>query len=198
MTTKRLLEAKDFDSQDVVFGDATFHVSKNTNVSYQRIPITYKSGSLILKTPPCQSPGIQSSEEKGGYSRRTMPLVFTNTFEREEEFTKAFYEIKQCTWKHLVNEGYSCSYLEKLGSCFWQERILYAGIVESVFDTSMNSRYFVNDEEVKRVWVGEGTEYDAVAAIVVDSIYVGEKVISIQVKLYEVSLTPSKKRERIL
>ena len=126
--------------------------------------------------------------------------VFFNTFaqRQQEEFGKAFYEIKQCAWQHLVNKGFSNSRLEKLGSCFWQEKILYAGIVESIYDSSLNSRYFINDEEVERVLVGESSEYDAVAAIVVDSIYVGEKAISIQVKLYEVSLTPSKKRDRVL
>ena len=46
--------------------------------------------------------------------------------------------------------------------------------------------------------MGESSEYDTVAAIVVDSIYVGEKAISIQVKLYEVSLTPARKRDRVL
>ena len=76
MTTKRLIEAKDVDTQDIAFGDVTSHVSRNTNVSYQRIPITYKGGPLILKTPPCQSFGIQSTEMDGGYSRRTMPLGF--------------------------------------------------------------------------------------------------------------------------
>ena len=143
MTTKRLIEAKNVNASDIAFGNMTSHVSRNTNVSYQRIPITYKGGPL-------------------------------------------------------VNKGFSNSRLEKLGSCFWQEKILYAGIVESIYDSSLNSRYFINDEEVERVLVGESSEYDAVAAIVVDSIYVGEKAISIQVKLYEVSLTPSKKRDRVL
>ena len=67
-----------------------------------------------------------------------------------------------------------------------------------IYDSSLNSRYFIDNKEVERVWVGESSEYDTVAAIVVDSIYVGEKAISIQVKLYEVSLTPSKKRDRVL
>ena len=199
MTTKRLIEAKNVNASDIAFGNMTSHVSRNTNVSYQRIPITYKGGALILKTPPCQSFGIQSSEMDNGYSRRTMPLVFDNILtQQQEEFGKAFYEIKQCAWQHLVNKGFHTSRLEKLGSCFWHEKTLYAGIVESVYDSSMNSRYFINNKEVERVEVGESSEYDTVAAIVVDSIYVGEKAISIQVKLYEVSLTPSKKRDRVL
>ena len=199
MTTKRLTEARDLVRSDIAFGDMTSHVSRNSDVSYQRIPITYNNGPLILKTPPCQSFGIHSSEMDNGNTRRTMPLVFNNIpTKQQEEFGKAFYEIKQCVWQHLVNRGFSISRLEKLGSCFWQEKILYTGIVESVYDSSLNSRYFINDKEVARVLVGESCEYDTVAAIVVDSIYIGEKTISIQVKLYEVSLTPSKKRERVL
>ena len=195
MTTKRLIEARDLVSVDITFGDMTSHVSRNSNVSYQRIPIKYNNGPLILKTPKCRSLGIRSSEMDNGYTRRTMPLVFDDEI---KEFGKAFYEITQCVWKHLVNEGFSNSRLDKLDSCFWKEKILYAGIVESIYDSSMNSRYFIDNKEVKRVWVGESSEYDAVAAIVVDSIYVGEKAISIQVKLYEVSLTISRKRDRIL
>ena len=53
-------------------------------------------------------------------------------------------------------------------------------------------------EEVGRKTVGEGIEYDDVAAILIDSIYVGAKTVSIQVKLYEVSLTLSSKRGRVL
>ena len=199
MTTNRLLEAKNVDTSDIAFGNMTSHVSKNSNISYQRIPITYKGGPLILKTPPCKSFGTQSSEVDGRYSRRTMTLVFGNIpSKQQEEFDKAFHEIKQCAYQHLVNEGFSPSSLEKLGSCFWHEKILYAGIVESIYDSSLNSRYFINNKEVERVLVGESSEYDTVAAIVVDSIYVGEKAISLQVKLYEVSLTPSKKRDRVL
>ena len=199
MTTKRLIEARDLSRADIVFGDMTSHVSRNSDVSYQRIPITYNNGPLILKIPPCQSFGIHSSEMDNGNTRRTMPLVFNNIpTKQQEEFGKAFYEIKQCVWQHLVNRGFSISRLEKLGSCFWKEKILYAGIVESVYDSSLNSRYFIDNKEVGRALVGESSEYDTVAAIVVDSIYVGEKTISIQVKLYEVSLTPSKKRDRVL
>ena len=196
MTTNRLLEAKNINTSNITFWNMTSHVSRNSNVSYQRIPIKYNNGPLILKTPKCRSIGIQSSEMDNGYTRRTMPLVFDDEI---KEFGKAFYEITQCVWKHLVNEGFSnYSRLDKLDSCFWKEKILYAGIVESIYDSSMNSRYFIDNKEVKRVWVGEGSEYVAVAAIVVDSIYLGEKAISIQVKLYEVSLTPAEKRDRIL
>ena len=199
MTTKRLIEARDLVREDIAFGDMTSHVSRSSDVSYQRIPITYKGGALIIKTPQCQSFGIQSTVMENGNTRRTMPLVFNNIpTKQQEEFGKAFYEIKQCAWQHLVNRGFSPSRLEKLGSCFWKEKILYAGIVELIYDSSLNSRYFIDNKEVERVWVGESSEYDTVAAIVVDSIYVGEKAISIQVKLYEVSLTPSKKRDRVL
>ena len=56
----------------------------------------------------------------------------------------------------------------------------------------------MGDEEVGRKMVGEGIEYDANAAVLIDSIYVGARTVSIQVKLYEVSLTPLKKRDRVL
>ena len=197
MTTNRLIETKNVYASDIAFRDMTSHVARNREVSYQRIPITHKGGALILKTPPCRTCGILTSNMDDESKRRTLPLVFdVPQTKQQEEFGEAFDVIIQCAWQHLVNKGFRTSRLEKLNSCFWGERILYAGIVESVYDTKINSRYFINNKEVQKDLVDE--EFDAVAAIRVDSIYIGEKTISIQVKLYEVSLTLSKKRDRVL
>ena len=96
----------------------------------------------------------------------------------------------------LALGGYSLAKLAKLESCFWKSKILYASVSESAYDGSNNSRYFVGGREVARQDLSG--EYDAVAAVLIDSIYVGTKTVSLQVKLYEVSLSQASKRGRVL
>ena len=199
MATNRLLEAKNYQGSKVEFGDVSSHVSKSSDVSYQSMSIKYNGKQLLLKAPPCKSFGVQSSEMDNGYTRRTMPLVFDDfQSDKQAEFSRVFSDITQIAFEKLFIRGYPEDRLKKLDSCFWRDKILYAGIVESVYDSRVNTRYFINDKEVDRKAVGEGIEYDAIAAILVDSIYIGEKTISIQVKLYEVSLSTAKKRDRVL
>ena len=199
MTNNRLTEAKNYQSNRVEFGEATNHVSKSSDISYGKIPIEYKGGQFLLKVPKCKTMGVQSTEMENGYTRRTMPLVFEDPLTDEQAgFADVFYDIARNAYEQLVQRGYPVSKLSKLESCFWRAKILYAGIAESVYDSRSNTRYFVKGEEVGRKTVGEGIEYDDVAAILIDSIYVGSKTVSIQVKLYEVSLTLSSKRGRVL
>ena len=198
MQNNRLTEAKNYQSNRVEFGDEICHVSKS-DVSYSKIPIKYGGGQFLLKAPKCRTMGVQSTEMDGGYTRRTMPLVFDDIKSNEQaEFSRVFSDIARNAYEQLVLRGYPESKLSKLESCFWRDKILYAGIVELVYDSRHDTRYFIGDKEVGRKEVGEGIGYDAVAAILIDSIYVGAKTVSIQVKLYEVSLTPSSKRGRVL
>ena len=199
MPNNRLLEAKNYQASRVEFGDETSHVSKSSDVSYQRIPIKYDGKQFLLKAPKCKSFGVQSTEMDNGYTRRTMPLVFDDfRSDAQAEFSRVFSDVARNAYEKLLERGYPESKLGKLESCFWRDKILYAGIVESVYDSRNNTRYFVDDKEVDRKLVGEGIEYDATAAILIDSIYVGAKTVSIQVKLYEVSLSLACKRDRVL
>ena len=198
MTNNRLLEAKNYQSSRVEIGEETFHVSKS-DVEYQRIPIKYDGKQFLLKVPKCKTMGVQETEMESGYTRRTMPLVFEDPLSVEQsEFVVVFSDIARNAYEQLVLRGYPANKLSKLESCFWRTKILFAGIAESMYDCRNNTRYFVGDKEVERKSVGEGIEYDATAAVLIDSIYVGTKTVSIQVKLYEVSLTPSSKRGRVL
>ena len=198
MTNNRLLEAKNYRSSGLEFGDEIRHVSKS-DVEYGKIPIEYDGGQFLLKVPKCKTMGVQSTEMDNGYTRRTMPLVFGDSQSDEQaEFATVFSDIARNAYEQLVLRGYPANKLSKLESCFWRNKILYAGIAESVYDSRHNTRYFVGGKEVGRKEVEQGREYDAVAAVLIDSIYVGVKTVSIQVKLYEVSLTPACKRSRVL
>ena len=194
----RVTEVKNFDGSKMEIGDEWRNVSKS-DVEYGKIPIMYGGGQFLLKVPKCKTMGIQTTEMDNGFMRRTMPLVFENPLtDHQTEFANVFRDIARNVYEQLVQRGYTDNKLLKLDSCFWREKILYVGIVESVYDCKDNTRYFIGDEEVGRKTVGEGIEYNANAAVLIDSIYVGARTVSIQVKLYEVSLTPSKKRDRVL
>ena len=194
----RVTEAKNFDESKIEIGDETCYVSKN-DIEYGKIPIMYGGGQFLLKVPKCKTMGVQSTEMENGFMRRTMPLVFEEPLtDQQTEFTNVFGNIARNVYEQLVLRGFQVNKLLKLDSCFWRNKILYVGIVESLYDCSNNTRYFINDEEVEKKTVGEGIEYEANAAVLIDSIYVGTRTVSIQVKLYEVSLIPSKKRDRVL
>ena len=198
MTNNRLLEAKNYQSSGLEFGDEIRHVSKS-DVEYGKIPIEYGGGRFLLKVPKCKTMGVQETEMENGFTRRTMPFVFDDPLTVEQsEFVEVFSDIARNAYEQLVLREYPQSKLSKLESCFWRGKILYAGITESVYDCRSNTRYFVGNEEVGRKAVGEGIEYDAIAAVLIDSIYVGAKTVSIQVKLYEVSLSQASKRGRVL
>ena len=177
-------------------GEEWRSVSKN-NVGYGKMRIKYNNERFLFLVPSCKTLGVQSTEMENGYVRRTMPLIFDEPKTRDQErFTNVFEQISQKVYELLVQRGYNDNRLQKLDSCFWRNKVLYTTVVESFLEYGNNTRFFVDNKEVNKV--KEGEEYEAKAAVLIDSIYIGEKTVSIQVKLYEVSLTPTKKRARVL
>lgn len=194
----QLLEAKNYESNKVEIGEETSYTSKN-DVPYSKIPILYGGKRLLLRVPKCKTVGVQETEQESGYTRRTMPLVFNGPLTVEQsEFVEVFSNIASNVYDQLANRGYSSNNLSKLESCLWRDKILYANVIESEYDYESNSRYFIGEREVTRKDVCQSKEYDAVAAVLIDSIYVGAKTISIQVNLLEASLFKAKKKSRIL
>lgn len=193
-----MIEARDFESSKVEVGVASNHLSK-TDVSYSKIGILYGGKRLMLRVRKCRTMGVQETEQESGYVRRTMPLVFDDPLTvGQSEFVQVFSEIVESVRDELVRRGYPPDRLFKLDSCLWKGKMLYAGVVESVFDYENNSRYFIGEREVMRKDVGSNKLYDAVAAVTIDSIYVGARAISIQVNLLEASLSQAAKRSRVL
>ena len=149
--TRRLTEAKDLRASDIVFGNITSHVARRSEVSYQRIPITYNDGLLLLKTPKCRTNGVLSTDMENGTTRHALPLVFESPLTpSQEEWLKAFQIITQRAYQHLVSKGFYAHRLERLNSCMWEDKALYAGIVESYFNNDISSRYFIDGKEVTR------------------------------------------------
>ena len=193
-----ITDINNFNDKKITVGEEWRSVSKN-NVGYGKMEIKYNNEQFLFLVPSCKTLGVQSTEMENGYLRRTMPLIFDNPKTKEQErFTNVFSQIGRKVYELMMQRGYNENRLTKLDTCFWRNKILYTTVVESVFEYENNTRYFIGNDEVKRQTVGEGDEYEAKAAILIDSIYIGERTVSIQVKLYEVSLTPLKKRNRVL
>ena len=191
-----ITDINNFVESKISIGEEWRSVSKN-DVGYGKMKIKYNNERFLFLVPSCKTLGVQATEMENGYVRRTMPLIFDDQKTRDQErFTNVFEQISQKVYELLVQRGYNDNRLMKLDSCFWRNKVLYTTIVESFLEYENNTRFFVGDKEVKKV--EEGEEYEAKAAVLIDSIYIGEKTVSIQVKLYEVSLTPTKKRARVL
>ena len=194
MTT--ITDINNFVENKMSLGEEWRSVSKN-QVGYGKMQIKYNNERFLFLVPSCKTLGVQSTEMDNGYTRRTMPLIFDDCKTRDQErFENVFEQISQKVYELLVQRGYNDNRLMKLDSCFWRNKVLYTTVVESFLEYENNTRFFVGAKEVKKV--EEGEEYEAKAAVLIDSIYIGEKTVSIQVKLYEVSLTPTKKRARVL
>ena len=192
-----ITDPKIFDEQKLCIGQEEV-TRKKDGTEYARIPLTYNDRRLLfpIKT---KTMGVKTMETYNGYKRRTMPFVFENPLTKNQEpFVVAFDTIVRVVYQHLSSRGYDDERLSKLGSCFWRDKILYANIVSSIWDSSDNTRFFLSEKEVGFSEISDCTDYDANGAISLDSIYVGESSISIQVRLYEVHLTPAEKRARVV
>ena len=203
----QLTEHFNLDTKDIVFGKVTNHTVKKTKVSYQRIPLSLNygngtSGPLLIKTPACQTCGVRVDEMDGGGFRYTLPLTMFDKpvpTKYQEEWVKKFYDICKTAKGYLLECGYDEGRLSKLASCMWEGTvgpILYIGLVDSPYNDEYSSRFFMNNVEVMRQKVVGS--FNATAAVRVDSIYIGEKAISVQVRLYEVNLEQREKRDRVL
>ena len=191
-----IIDINNFSESKITVGEEWRSVSKN-DVGYGKMKIKYNNEQFLFLVSSCKTLGVQSTEMENGYTRRTMPLIFDEPKTRDQErFTNVFEQISQKVYELLVQRGYNDNRLMKLDSCFWRNKVLYTTVVESFLEYENNTRFFVGAKEVRKV--EEGEEYEAKAAVLIDSIYIGEKTVSIQVKLYEVSLTPTKKRARVL
>ena len=190
-----ITDINNFVESKISLGEEWRSVSKN-DVGYGKMKIRYDNERFLFLVPTCKTLGVQSTEMENGYKRRTMPLIFDDQKTRDQErFANVFEQISQKVYELLIQRGYNDNRLQKLDSCFWRNKVLYTTVVESFLEYENNTRFFVGNKEENPK---EGEEYEAKAAILLDSIYIGEKTVSIQVKLYEVSLTPTKKRARVL
>ena len=186
-----------FDESKLCIGEEEI-TKKKDGTEYAKIPLSYNNGRLLLPIKT-KTMGVKTMETYSGYKRRTMPFVFEEPLSKKQNpFIDTFNTIEKTIYQQLSNRGYEEERLSKLGSCFWANRILYANVVSSMWDSSGNSRFFLDKNEVSLKDISDCTDYKASGAILFDSIYVGESAVCIQAKLYEVHLSPAEKRARVV
>ena len=186
-----------FDETKLCIGEEEV-TRKKDGAEYAKIPLTYIDRRLLLPIKT-KTMGVKTMDTRNGYKRMTMPFVFEEPLsKRQDPFITTFDTIVRVVYQQLSSRGYDEERLTKLGSCFWAGRILYTNVVSSMWDSSDNTRFFLSGKEVSADKISDCTDYEANGAISLDSIYVGESAISIQVRLYEVHLTPAEKRARVV
>ena len=186
-----------FDESKLCIGEEEI-TKKKDGTEYAKIKLTYNNGRLLLPIKT-KTMGVKTMETYNGYKRRTMPFVFEEPLSKKQQpFIDTFNTIEKTIYQQLSNRGYEEERLSKLGSCFWAKRILYANVVSSIWDSSDNTRFFLEGKEVGLSQISDCMDYQANGAILIDSIYVGESSICIQVRLYEVHLSLAEKRARVV
>ena len=192
-----ITDPKIFDESKLCIGEEEI-TKKKDGVEYAKIPLTYNDRRFLLPIKT-KTMGVKTMDTRNGYKRMTMPFVFEEPLsKRQDPLIDTFNTIVRVVYQQLSSRGYEEERLSKLGSCLWAGRILYTNVVSSIWDSSDNTRFFLSGKEVSAKDISDCTDYEANGAISLDSIYVGESAISIQVRLYEVHLSPAEKRARVV
>ena len=206
---ERLINYYDIDPVNISFGEAQMKNVPETDITYKRIPISIEHndgtfGPLIIKTQKCFSFGAQQNinKETGVLNGWTLPIVM---YDRDKptadqlDWVKKFDEIVERCRDFLIHlYDFEKEQLDKIGGCMWWSKndpsrgpTLYPKIICG----KLNKRYDTKFRMVRDLY-GKGTgvaitkeelidNYNVIAAIRIDSIYIGNENISIQVKVYE-------------
>ena len=182
------------------------------DITYQRIPITINHndgtfGSLLIKTEKCFTFGAQQNldKETGEITGWSLPIAMYDRLEPTEaqrEWVESFYEIVEYCKELLVdNHEFEKAQLENIANCMWwssSDRTrgpnLYPKIISAKtkrFDTKFRMVKDLKDnlDEGVSITKEELTEnYNVIAVINFDSIYVCGKDAYLQVKVYEALL----------
>ena len=182
-----ITKVSDFSKDLFIFEDVT-----NQGSRFNRIRIlTQDRGSLLLKVENCFSYGV-IADDRFGKIKYSVPIVL----EDRESFLSAL-ELVEAEAVKQVSDPPEYGRSERLMRCLYRKDwhpVLYTKIDG---DTRMYPS--VGDKPVShKKYMDEGFYLSAV--VMVDSIYVTEDVVSIQVKLYEARVLedPSRKSREML
>lgn len=205
---ERLIDYYDIDPMHICFGEPQVSIVPDTNITYTRIPISIEHGGgsvgpLIIKTRKCFTFGAQKdSVNTKELSRWTLPIVM---YDRDEPtadqvaWVNKFDEIIKVCKDYLINKfDFKGERLTKLGNSMWRPtNDLTKGptLYPKIICGRLNKRYDTKFRMVDDLFSDSlGTlvrkealtdNYHVIAAIRIDSIYVGNENISVQVKVSE-------------
>ena len=211
---ERLTNYSYIETKNISFGKHEVGKVPGKDITYERIPITIIHdnnlyGSLLIKTEKCFSFGAQQniSKETGELAGWTLPIAMydrDSPTEGQRKWVEKFNEIVECC-KDYVMQVYDFEgpQLDKIGGCMWwpknegivdEERgpTLYAKIIAEKSSKRFDTKFRMvkdlknNDETGVVVTKEELLEnYNVVAVIKIDSIYVCGDNVHLQVKVYE-------------
>ena len=182
------------------------------DVTYQRIPITINHddgtyGPLLIKTEKCLTFGARQNfdKETGELTGWSLPIAMYDRLEPTEaqrEWVEEFYKVVECCEEFLMNNHeFEKVMFDNIGNCMWwsddrtRGPTLYPKIISGKSSKRLNTKFRMvkdllnNSGEGVSITKEELTEnYNVIAVINFDSIYVCDKDAYLQVKVYEALL----------
>ena len=209
---ERLTNLNDFKPENISFGTPKVSNIPGKDITYQRIPITIKHddnlyGSLLIKTEKCFSFGVKENldKETGEITGWSLPIAMYDRLEptkAQREWVENFYKVVECCKDFLVeHHEFEKNQLDNIANCMWWSKndttrgpTLYPKIIATMskrFDTKFRMVGDLKDNLDEGVPITKEElvdDYNVIAVIKIDSIYVCGKDAYLQVKVYEALL----------
>ena len=207
---ERLTNYSDVKPENISFGAPKVSNVPGKDITYERIPITIEHddnlyGSLLIKTEKCFTFGAQQNidKETGLVNGWSLPIAMYDRLEPTEEQRKwaaKFDEIVECCKDFLVdNYEFERRQLDNIGNCMWWSKndttrgpTLYSKIIAGKSSKRFDTKFRMvkdlknNLDEGVVITKKELIEnYNVIAVIKIDSIYICGENVSLQVKVYE-------------
>ena len=208
---ERLTNYNDVKTENINFGVTRFGNVSGKDVTYERIPITIEHGddygSLLIKTEKCFTFGIQRNLDKetwevSGWSLPIAMYDWLSPTEEQHKWVEKFYEIVECCKDFLVdNYEFEREKLTMVGNCLWwpnEDKTRGPNLYPKII-SGKNKKYDSKFRMVKDLenYLDHGTivtkeelvdNYNVIAVIKFDSLYICEKNAYLQVRVYEALL----------
>ena len=208
---ERLTNYENFKPENINFGVTRFGNVPGKDVSYEMVPITIEHnesgdyGSLLIKTEKCFTFGAQQNldKETGELTGWSLPIAMYDRLEPTEEQRKwvgKFNEIVECCKDFLVDHyDFDRKQLTNFGNCMWWAKddatrgpTLYSKIITGKKSKRFDTKFRMvkdlknnTDEGVPITKEELVDNYNVIAVMMIDSIYVCGKNASLRVKVYE-------------
>ena len=195
-----------------------FHVPvqynvKNTKLEYERIKIetnypNNKQGPLIIESPLLFSFGVNERRDKPtnkliGYS---IPVCLWSKDKKPTQEEKDFYEFLKFLTESC-HEKLDEEYCPEMANCLnyplyqkdkTKPPVLYAKLMYSEKSDKILSSFRVKGNQDPDPLDFLNQYCNVKLALLIEGIYISDKVVSIQMKVYEVYVKPLKQRELLL
>ena len=208
---EELTNYENLNTENINFGVTRFGTVSGKDISYEMVPITIEHnvnghyGSLLIKTEKCFTFGAQQNfdKETGQVSGWSLPIAMFNRLKPTEEqrkWVERFYEIVgKCKEFLMENYEFTKEQVSNMGDCMWWPKddatkgpTLYPKIITGKKSKRFDTKFRMvkdlgnkSDEGVSITKEELVDNYEVIAVIMIDSIYICGKKASLRVKVYE-------------